>query len=347
MEKLVYLLLLMNVVYVEAQTDSSDFFKPHDFNHYFFADHYAPSNRLGLGMVSGGYEYDIAKEPRRVIPLSEPVLGVQFPIYYKYTDHSRFAVSVPVSFSVCFDFTEYRTAPIVNTDYRFALVELNYSRTLNHPLIHNIGVRFIPYFHESTHLGDELMLARAYVNIPTARINVSYETVELGLMINDSYGEVKTNHKLGIKAKILWDQKKGYYSVDSLEVEDVNAISSTKNNYEIDFNYQYQSPDCFFSNHRMMFTFSQWFQLASKFGYPYYYRDRENHILHNNTSEQMQLNSNTLVGWQLLDKQRKKTGLGIFFRVYLGRNYHGQFRNLSCYPWTGISIIFDPSTKNE
>lgn len=339
------LILLMSVVLsADGQEVDADFFRNRDFNQYFWADHYAPTNRVALGAAMGDYEYDIAREPRNVIPMAEPVLGTQIPIYYRSSAKSKFAISVPISFSVMFDFTEIRTAPIVNTDYRFAVLEFNYSHLLNSRTFRNIGFKFIPFFHESTHLGDEITIVRVAVGVPTTRINLSYETFEFGVVLNDSYGEVVKNHQFGLTSKFLWNPHKGYYSVDTLEVASDLAIERSKRSMELDFNYQYQNPDFFLSNKRMMFTLSQYFQYAVRLGYPYYYRNHSNTaVIEETKGEGYELSSNTLLGWQMLNKDGQLSGLGVFFRAYFGRNYHGQFRNIPRYPWTGVSIIFDPS----
>ena len=332
-------------LHLKAQSVVTDYFTNRDFNQYFLSDHYAPSNRLALGAVMGSLEYDIARQPRNVMAISEPVLGMQLPIYHRYTDRSKFAISIPVSFSVFFDFTEFRTAPIINTDYRFAVVEFNYSRIFNHKNIHNIGVKFIPLFHESTHLGDEVTIARVYVGVPTTRINVSYENIELAVLLNDPYGEVKKNHQFGVTSKLLWNPEKGYYTTDTLEIGTNIEIPPTKRSTEFDFYYQYQNPNGFLSNDRMMFTISQNFQYGVRFGYPIYYRDENNTMQSDRWSENYQLSSNTLVGWQLLDQHQQLTGMGIYLRAYLGRNYHGQFRNIPFYPWLGATVILDASLR--
>lgn len=343
MKNLLTIILSVLSVVVQAQDLEVDYFKNRDFNQYFLADHYAPTNRVAIGSALGEFEYDIAFQPRGIIVLAEPVLGTQIPIYYRSSANSKFSISLPVSFSALFDFTEYRTAPIVNTDYRFAPLELNYSRVLKGKIIRNIGVKFIPFFHESTHLGDEIAIARVRVGIPTTRVNVSYETVELGLLINDPYGKVMKNQQFGIHSKFLWNPAAGYYTTDSLELGSDYEITSSRRSMEFNFTYQYQNPDSFLSGERMMFTISQYFQYGVRFGYPYYYRNESNVINSKTRSEAYQLNSNTLIGWQFLDKNSQLTGLGCFFRAYIGRNYHGQFRNIPVYPWMGISFIFDTS----
>jgi hypothetical protein len=122
------LLLLSNDIIGQPDTSyHSSFFKKRDFGQYFLSDHFAPIFKLGIGASATGLEYDInasVRVQKGGFIFSEPVLGTQIPIYYFKSNNHKFSVSIPVSFSVWFDFTETRTAPIINTDYRFALSEM-------------------------------------------------------------------------------------------------------------------------------------------------------------------------------------------------------------------------------
>jgi hypothetical protein len=251
-------------------------------------------------------------------------------------------LSIPISFSVWFDFTEKRTSPILNTDYRFALLELNYLHKLPNSKIKNIGFRFIPFFHESTHLGDELVIARINDTISTerARINVSYETFELSTIINDPCDQKIRNHALRIGAKFLWNSGKGYYTLDTLENLPGVNIKPSKRWIEPYLQYQFQNPDGWLSNKKMMFMFSQDFSLRVRYGYPFTYFEAGKFVTEE-LREAYQLCSNTFVGWKFLNAQNEISNTGIFLTLYLGINPHGQFRNFPVYPWLGINFIHD------
>ena len=187
------LILMFAFVGIGLQAQDSlitkSFFKTRDFGNYFYSDKYAPITNIGIGAMLLLDTYDIGLERNGIVVVAEPILGVQLPIYYYKDAKKRWSLSVPISISVWFDFTEERTSPILNADYRFALLEFNYSLILNNSRINNIGLRFIPFFHESTHIGDELIISKLRDSIPVSRINVSYETFELAVIINDPFNK--------------------------------------------------------------------------------------------------------------------------------------------------------------
>jgi len=333
-------LILSSHLYGQEFKEKS-YFKFRDFGQYFLADRYAPIVNLGLGWMIVQPSYDIDPEHRRVVPVAEPILGAQLPIYYYADETRRWSVSIPVSFSVWFDYTEARTAPILNTDYRFAAMELNYSQKLNHSWIKNIGFKFIPFFHESTHVGDELLLDKVLDSIPMARINVSYETFELAVQINDPYDQKIKNHSGRLGAKFLWNPSKGYYTSDSLERSPNVEIKPSKRWIEPYLQYQYQNPDGWLSNDKMMFVFSTDLSLRVRYDYPFRFRNKEGEIETHHAGEAYQLCTNSLFGWKFINAKEEVSDVGAFFKFYWGINPHGQFRNIPRYPWFGINIVYD------
>lgn len=268
---LLVLIVLTFTTAIQAQDSIVDkgLFKRRDFGKYFYADHYAPIVNMGLGFMLFLNDYNIEPEPRGIVTVAEPILGTQIPLYYYSDGRKKISLSMPISFSVWFDFTEKRTSPILNTDYRVAPLEFNYSHTLNSSFLKNIGFRFIPFFHESTHVGDELILAKVRDTIPSPRINVSYETFELAVQFNDPYGKKIKNHSFRIGAKFLWNPKKGYYTVDTLENSPDIQIEPTSRWIEPYFQYQFQNPNGWLSNKRMMFVVSADFNLRVRYGYAF------------------------------------------------------------------------------
>ena len=140
----------------------------------------------------------------------------------------------PVHFHVIEDFKD-PSAPIVDTDYRFgAMAKFQYARseTLR------FGVRYVPWAHESTHLGDEYTIF-AVNNIPDfERINVSYEYQEYGFSLEGSDlfregDDWKARHG-GI---MLWGSD-GYYS-DHLLESDEPTLTPSQKNYEPSFGVEY------------------------------------------------------------------------------------------------------------
>jgi hypothetical protein len=86
---------------------------------------------------------------------------------------------IPVSFHVIEDFKD-ESAPIVDTDYRFGFMTKFQCGCFENM---RLGVRFVPWSHESTHLGDEYTIFAAVEDPSFERINVSYEYWEYGVSL--------------------------------------------------------------------------------------------------------------------------------------------------------------------
>jgi len=336
------LILIVSVLELKAQDSLriSSYFLKRDFGSYFYSDKYAPNVNIGIGAMRLFDNYDIGINRNGYVIVSEPTIGGQIPIYYSKDRVKKWALSVPLSFSVWFDFTENRTAPILNTDYRFSLLEFNYSLTLNNSRIKNVGFRFTPFSHESTHVGDELTISKLRDSIPVARINVSYESFELSFVINDPYKKKIKNHSARLGAKFLWNPQKGYYSADPIEMSTPIEIQLSERWVEPYLQYQFQNPNGWLSNDKMMFVLSQDLFLRVNYGYGVYYIDnlgKQNYI---DFQESYQLCNTTMVGWTFYNSKKQLSNSSLFLKFYYGINPHGQFRNIPKYPWIGLNWIY-------
>lgn len=333
--------LLLASASLSAQDTKVKLFKARDFGQYALADRYAPIVNLGLGFMEAMPDYDIDPNRRNIVRVAEPTLGTQIPLLYCSDGTRRISLSTPISFSVWFDYTEERTSPVLNADYRIGFAELNYSKSIQNTRIRSIGFRFIPVFHESTHIGDELLLEKTKDSIPLTRINVSYETIELSLILNDPYDELIRNHSLRIGAKALWRPKDGYYWVDSLENTSGVVIESSKRWLEANLQYQYQNPESRLSNKRMMFLLSTDLALRVRYGYSYKILNTDGDLATKQMGEGYQFCLNTMAGWKFINSNDEWTGLGLFLHFYYGINPHGQFRNIPAYPWLGLNLTYE------
>lgn len=316
------------------------YFRAKDFSKYLWSDHYASNMRVNVGLGLNFSEYNInSNRTSRYVMYNETVAGGAIPIYNAHIGKNRWAVQTPISFSVWFDFTEERTAPILNTDYRFAPLEFSYNREVEWGFIRNFGIDFIPFFHESTHIGDELTLDRIQDSLPITRVNVSYETFEFAFRINDAMEKVKFNWSVRLGARFLWNKEKGWYSVTKYDSDTTKFIPSVRW-IEPYIQYEAYYPDSYFSFGKMVFCISAEARSRVKFGYPFYYQsDIETTEITN--EEDYKLSLNAMVGWRVMDSQHQFTGLGLFLRFYRGINYHGQFRNLPEYEFYGTSFIYN------
>lgn len=317
------------------------FFEPRYFGNYFIADHYAPYVHIDMGLGLNLDEYNIDNNRKaRTVLYNESIIGTELPFYYYNGFKNGISFSLPVSFSVWFDFTEARTSPILNTDYRFGALEINYiHRFKSSSSIQNFVLKLIPYFHESTHLGDELTIARIQDSLPYGRINVSYEVYDISLTINDPEQKIKKMHSFKFGARVLLDKDKGYYSASPLEV-DTATITPSQRYVEPYFHYQYQNPDSKLSFKRALFTISTDLSLRVKYGYPFYVRVKKGVLKLEDEPEAYRPSFNYLMGYQLTRPKKSVSGLGIYFRFYIGPNYHGQFRNIPLYTFLGGSIVY-------
>lgn len=323
-----------------SETDSSSWFNTRDYGKYFKADLYAPNIRIDGGICLNHTEYNIDfSRTDRFIPINETVLGGDIPIYQKLWDSDAISFSLPLSFSVWFDFSESITAPILNTDYRFAFLEINYQHKFNHTRFRNVGVKFIPFFHESTHIGDEITLARVAAEAPILRVNVSYESMNIAFTLNDPLNQDVKNHMFRIGAKFLWNPTKGWYSF-SAEEGDTTLVEPSQRWIEPYLQYEYQSPTSIFSFGNSMFVLSADLSFRVKFGYPY--AEQEGYTFRKVvTGEQYLPSFNLLAGWHFYNSVGELSNVGLYLRAYTGLNYHGQFRNLPMYQFFGVSVIYD------
>ena len=141
---------------------------------------------------------------------------------------------LPVAFHMIEDFKD-ESNPIVDTDYRFGMMaKLQVGLTDRSWL----SVRFVPWAHESTHLGDEYTIVAA-ARPGFERINVSYEYREYGISYERSLGRrsVLTARHGGIS---LWGDD-GYYS-DHLLGATVPTLSPSQKNLELSFGTEYRLP---------------------------------------------------------------------------------------------------------
>ena len=109
-------------------------------------------------------------------PFIEVHLGTELPIYYVVNRQKDFKFSTCgyIGNILLIDMFETNTAPVINTDYFFGL-KAAAIKYIDHPYIRNIGLKLVPLYHESTHIGDEFSI-HGYNDLPAfRRVNVSYE----------------------------------------------------------------------------------------------------------------------------------------------------------------------------
>jgi hypothetical protein len=141
---------------------------------------------------------------------------------------------IPVSFHVIEDFKD-ESAPIVDTDYRFGFMTKFQCGCFENM---RLGVRFVPWSHESTHLGDEYTIFAAQ-DPSFERINVSYEYWEYGVSLEGG-GLFNDDDNWTVRHGGLrpWNAD-GYYS-DHLLGSDLPTLTPSLKNFEPSFGFEYR-----------------------------------------------------------------------------------------------------------
>jgi hypothetical protein len=261
-------------------------------------------------------------------PFIEVHLGTELPFYYMVNRSKdlKFSASGFIGNILLIDMFEDITAPVINTDYFFG-IKTALVKYVDNPYMKNFGIKLVPLFHESTHIGDEFSI-HGYNDIPSfRRINVSYEAWEIAAVINDP-DTIRTNlfsAKIGLHG--LWDNERGYYTTDSLETKEVMAPPSKKN-YEYYIQLNLQRTSGFLCSERWMNVVSLEANNRLKFSYDY------------GVPEERSWNFNFYLGWKYMTK-RAGRNMGFFFRYYAGIIPNGQFRNTDGYRYAAISIVYD------
>jgi len=340
MKKLLVNLLVLCVVLLWSCSAFAQtvFFKKRDFNAPLYADHYAPVTRIGFSLMPAKDDYDIRTEKSRFVLYNEPVLGIALPVALHQGNNWHWAVSMPISFSVWFDFLEARTSPILNTDYRVGVLEWDAFFELSNMPFRNVGIRWIPLLHESTHLGDELTIERLRNALPITRINVSYEVMDIALLINQPQSE-KQNHMFALGSRILWDARKGWYRADPLE-SDTSKVPPSYRSAEPYFQYQWQNPSSFLG-YGGLWILSIDLSLRVRYAYPWYEKRGSLWIEHVQ-QEAYEPCVNLLAGYRWRSNDGALSNIFTYVRLYWGINYHGQFRNLGNFPAVGVGVAYRP-----
>jgi hypothetical protein len=212
----------------------------------------------------------------------------------------------PVSFHMIEDFKD-PSAPIINTDYRFGtMLKFRYALAPER----YIAVRFVPWAHESTHLGDEFSLTADERFKDFERINVSYEYWEYGIGYETPRYSIRTG---GLQP---WGDD-GYYS-DHLLEPGGRPIPTSHSNFEPSFGGEYRHPH----GGRL---WSPFVSAETRYRIIYDY-----HKPSSDTPEERQWSTTVAAGIRTPPAATLPARMAlthIYFRFYHGVNPHGQLRN--------------------
>jgi len=247
-----------------------------------------------------------------------PIVAVSSQVADGAMDPKEWGIGLwtPVSFHMIEDFKD-DSNPIVDTDYRFgAMVKFQYgvSETLR------LGVRYVPWAHESTHLGDEYTI----LALPFERINVSYEYQEYGISLEGSDLFTEGDDWIARHGGIIPWGPDGYYSDHLLESDDPVLTPSHKN-YEPSFGFQYLLPE--WRGRQSYLSFD----LRDKLVYNYHQSA--------GNPERRQWSWNLQVG-RTAPANSRSALKDYFVQIYRGVNPYGQLRSQADYWSVGFGWVF-------
>lgn len=227
---------------------------------------------------------------------------------------------IPVSFHMIEDHKD-ESAPIVDTDYRYGFMsKFQYGLTEDSWL----GVRFTPWAHESTHLGDEYVILAQMRHPDFERVNPSFEYYEYGISYEKMLGESMLTLRHG---GIQLHGDDGYYSNHLLGEEEPKLTPSEKN-YEPSFGVEWRgwkrgSRDAFVS-----------LDLRHKLAYDFHRLPGEEESKHWSFS--------LAVGRAVPERTVGSPLRDYFLYFYRGVNPFGQLRSQSDFWFAGLGWTFGP-----
>ncbi len=197
----------------------------------------------------------------------------------------------------------------------------------------------MPFYHQSTHLGDELTIYRMDQQLELTRVNVSYNYWELSFWVNESEQKFGKNHAFRGGFIRLLNRKDGWYTIRPQE-GNVNLVIPDRRPYEFYAQYQLQTGKYFLSTNRLQNILSIEVRNRPKYNYPHFSYDEGGWIQEKATSN-AQWNLNLYYGWRIIQNSMPYNNLGFGIQAYFGGNPHGQFRDIPNYRYVGVSVVLE------
>lgn len=236
---MILVLALLSAVICSAAEQASDtvryragrWFQYVPYGHSLYADVHPDYMRLDLGAVSLHPETNFGGSAAKYSVQMLSVFGGRISIWNIDLQDRRFGLNVSqgISAHLWMDISEHTTSPIVNMDYRVGVPTFTFIHRLQGresvPFLKNYSIQICPFKHESTHIGDEMVLQRNDKGYALRRVNVSYNFMELNVTLNEPEDRFAMAHTFRLGALVLLSPKHGWYWLDTRD-GDVNNIAS-------------------------------------------------------------------------------------------------------------------------
>ncbi|MEA2076616.1 MAG: DUF1207 domain-containing protein [Candidatus Marinimicrobia bacterium] len=320
-----YFIALQSFIFASSFT----FFTPELFGKPFVSDIRSSIIKFEEGFINDlGNFYYIPNYDKR--PFSELHIGTDIPLlsYRMHSDKAYLKVT-SVFTGVCtviLDALEPTHRMVINTDYWLGM---EFRSVLYHPMLEklklrNIGLNFIPIFHESTHLGDEFVIYALNEGTDFYRLNVSYESWVISLTLNDPDTLKGNIFSTRIGMQDIWFKSDGFYQYKLSETQGQDLLMSERLfEYWLQLNWRRTKG---FAASEMFHQITS-LELRDRIKYGYIIEDPERRTW----------NINAYIGWEYQSKSDRK--VGGYLRTYYGINPHGQLRNIDGFYFVGLSLV--------
>ncbi len=339
---LTYFLVLISICLAAQGTSFRDgIFRYAPYGHSLLSDMHPNHVRLDFGASTNHSEWDWGQTGKRMRPNTYGIFGFNLPIWRGDIVNGQYALSVtwPMSASIWLDLLEHVTAPVVNVDWRISLPAWTFVHRTNMGFMKNYSVTFAPFKHESTHIGDEVVLQHVDHGFPIRRVNVSYNYSEYIFTVNEAEDFREECHTLRIGLMLLWNWKKGWYFIDKTDGDD-SLAQPRMSPWEAYLQYQYQSRT---SKHGFQAVVSAEIRNRALYGYPVFEWNEADGVTYTMQKESRVFTYNIFAGARFCnpkyDGYFSRFALGI--RAYHGNNPYGQFRNHKNFNHIGVCFMFE------
>ena len=308
------------------------------FGHSLYADVHPNLVRLDVPYGSNNKPYDWGDHDNARFRWGIlGLFGFNLPIWYGNIVDPRFAISVTMAASanLWMDLFDFRTSPIVDTDYRVGAPTFTFIHRLNKGALKNYSVAWSPFKHESTHIGDELQIKNVERGYALKRVNPSYNYTEFVFTINEAEDRYAENHCVRVGLMLLWGGH--WYNIDPWDGE-APLATPRYSPWELYLQYQYQSPT---SKHGFQGVASA--EIRNRVLYGYDLTALKTDPNPNKPADRRVFTFNIFIGARYnmpnYDGYFSRVALGV--RMYHGNCPYGQFRSIANYNQIGASLIFE------
>lgn len=187
------------------------------YGHSLYSDTHPDMCRLDMAGVTMDQAYDYDRSGRNMAFHMMGGFGFNLPTWSRDIRDGKFGFSItmPMSVILWMDISEPVTAAVMNTDFRVGGPTLTFIHRIERSgFLRNYSVYAEPFKHESTHIGDELVLHRKSEGYAISRANVSYNFAEVRFTLNEPESRSDQYHTFRASLMIPYMTSYGWYVIE-------------------------------------------------------------------------------------------------------------------------------------